>query len=66
MTSYRRASIRLAQQFKRVGGTKADYIKLKMEVIESTARLEGWLPSERAVALAEVEMLAAEVWSKEK
>ena len=52
----------LAQCAKELGMTKATYLRTRRETIEDSAKRGGWSPAETAATLADVELMAKEVW----
>lgn len=51
-----------ARNFKRAGGSKEEYMKLAEESIRAAAKHDNWLPSELAVSIADINVIAGKVW----
>ena len=62
--SRKNLSLRLAQNFKKAGGTRERYVQIKTDAINKAAKEEGWRDSERAMMLADVQQTATKVWKQ--
>jgi len=66
MAKYVDPEVKLARRSKKAGITRSEFLRIRTETIDKTAKDQGWRPSERAATLADVELATEKVYGVHK
>lgn len=58
--------VTIARKAKKAGIDKAKYLSLRTSAIQTSAKKQGWRPSELAASVADIDRIADEVWGGAK